>query len=85
MQMGYLDFCEIGPTRDVFFGPMVDGYYDISSINERIRLSARTFFRSKKYLKTKKLERFKVISKLENFGQKSHTQICTTFHGFSAP
>ena len=45
MQMGYLDFCEIGPTRDVFFGPMVDGYYGISSINERIRLSAfQNFF-----------------------------------------
>ena len=28
----------------------------------------RTFFRFKKYLKTKKLEMFKVISKLENFG-----------------
>ena len=70
--MGYLDFCEIGPTRDVFFGPMVDGYYDISSINERIRLSAfQNFFPNQKYLKTKKLEMFKVISKLEIFGQKS--------------
>ena len=54
--MGYLDFCEIGPTRDVFFGPMMDEYYDISSINERIRLSAfHYFFPIQKIFKNKKV------------------------------
>ena len=36
-------------------------------MNELASKLFRTFFRSKKYLKTKKLEMFKVISKLENF------------------
>ena len=56
MQMGYLDFCEIGPTRDVFFGPMMDGYYDISSINEWIRLLAfQNIFPFQKIYKNQKV------------------------------
>ena len=36
-------------------------------MNELASKLVRTFFRSKKYLKTKKLEMFKVISKFGNF------------------